>query len=48
MESYESYILNSYDVVDDCENCPHKNNCRSQCTEEKTVYNPQIIAMLNK
>ena len=48
MESYENYILNSYDAVDDCENCPNKNDCKSQCTEIKAVYNPQIMAMLNK
>lgn len=46
MESYENNILNFFDAVDDCENCPNKNDCKSQCSEVQTVYNPQILQML--
>lgn len=33
---------------DDCTYCPHKNNCRNQCSEITETYNPNLMALLQR
>ena len=43
MNDYEIAILNMQDNnADECANCPHKNDCKNQCSEVVAVYNPNL------
>lgn len=49
MDSYEDLILARQESeAEDCTDCEHKENCRSQCMQEKKLYNPVIEAYLNR
>lgn len=43
-ESWEDAILSRQDSMDDdCASCEYKHNCKNQCSEITTVYNPNIL-----
>lgn len=47
MNDYENAILNMQDNdVDECANCPHKNDCKNQCSEVVSVYNPNLQRLI--
>ena len=47
MNDYEIAILNMQDNdVDECANCPHKNDCKNQCSEVVAVYNPNLQRLI--
>lgn len=46
---YESLINYDYESgYDDCENCPYKYDCKSQCMEIETHINPQLEKYFRK
>lgn len=43
MDREEMILQYQESEIDDCHNCPYKENCKNQCMEIKAIYNPNLI-----
>ena len=42
MDREEMILQYQESEIDDCYNCPYKENCKNQCMEVKEIYNPNL------